>query len=558
MSVTRSRAILALVCLVACTPASQDAASGDEGGTLVIAAPTDPRTLLPLFAGGVAEKQVIDQVFDVLAEIPADLNTLGDKGWTPRLASSWSWSTDSLSITFRLNPGARWHDDLPVRASDVAFSLSLYRDPAVGAYDAPNLRNVDSITVIDSLTFVAWFHQRSPEQFFKLAYYLQVLPEHVLRDIPRAELASSPFARAPIGSGPFAFRSWEPRKSLELVANVAYHRGRPRLDRLIWTTEPEAVTAVTKVLAAEADVRENVPPDAAPRVAASSTARLVPYRMLNYGFVVFNQRARGDDARPHPLFSSRELRRALSMALDRESMVRNVLDTLGQAALGPFSSGIPTADSSLQGLRYDPAAAIALLDSLGWHDTDNDGIRERNGVPLRFSLAVPVTSPPRRRFAVLMQEQWRRVGVQVDIDEGDPARLFPDVFSGRFDVFINYMQTSPAPSSIAEAWANPAPERRQHNAGLYGNPRVDALVDSALMEFDPVRRRELYRRAYRLVVDDAPAVWLYELRSVAAIHTRVRPVIDQADMWWRDLRLWWVPDSERLPRDRLGLEVTRN
>lgn len=553
----RPRAVLALVCLAAaCAPRGSERADGETGGTLVISAPAEPRSLLPLFAPSVAEKQVVDQIFDALAEIGPELNTLGDAGWTPRLAESWTWSADSLSITFRLDPDARWHDDNPVRASDVRFSLELYKDPEVGAYDAPNLELVDSISVVDSLTFVAWFKERSPEQFFKLAYYLFVMPEHHLRNVPRADLASAAFARAPVGSGPFEFSRWEPRQSIELVANTSYHRGRPRLDRVIWTLEPEAITALAKVTAGDADFRENVPPDAAPRVASSDRARLVVYPMLNYGFVLFNHRANGDERRPHPLFGSRALRRALSMALDRPAMVRNVLDTLGKVNRGPFASALPVADTTIQGLPYDPAAAAATLDSLGWRDTDGDGVRERNGVPLRFALTVPATSPPRRRFAVLIQEQWRKIGARVDVEEYDPARLYPQLAAGRFDVFIHFVQTSPAPSSLAEAWAHPSPERRLHNIGLYGNPSIEPIIDSAVTEFDAARRRDLYRRAYRQIIEDAPAVWLYELRSVGALHNRVRPVLDGGDMWWRDLRLWWIPANERIDRDRISLELT--
>ncbi|HEX7122986.1 MAG TPA: peptide ABC transporter substrate-binding protein [Gemmatimonadaceae bacterium] len=556
MPTIRPSALLALASLVACAPGGTDRAAGETGGTLVISAPAEPRSLLPLFAPTVAEKQVVDQIFDALAEIGPDLNTIGDSGWAPRLAETWTWSADSLSITFRLDPDAKWHDGQPVRASDVRFSLELYKDPQVGAFDAPNLANVDSISVVDSITFVAWFKERSPEQFFKLAYYLFVMPERHLRDVPRAELASAAFARAPVGSGPFQFVEWEPRQSIEIVANTSYHRGRPFLDRVIWTLETEAITAVAKVTAGDADFRENVPPDLASRVASSDLARLVFYPMPNYGFVLFNHRANGDDSRPHPLFSSRPLRRALSMALDRPAMVRNVLDTLGKVSRGPFASVLPVADTTLAGLPYDPVAAAATLDSLGWRDNDGDGVRERNGIPLRFAVTVPATSPPRRRFAVLIQEQWRKIGARVDVEEYDPARLYPQLAAGRFDVFIHFVQTSPAPSSVAEAWAHPSPDRRLHNIGLYGNRSIEPIIDSAVSEFNAARSRDLYRRAYREIIEDAPAVWLYELRSVGALNKRVRPVLDRSDMWWRDLRLWWIPAGERIDRDRVALELT--
>lgn len=545
--------------LIACQPSDRtdDGGDSDAGGTLVISTVAEAEGLVPPLARSTSTKQVTDQIFDALAEIGPELNTVGDAGWTPRLAASWDWSADSLSITFHLEPRARWHDGRPVRAGDVRFSLELYKDPKVLAYDASNFENVDSISVADSLTVVAWFHRRMPEQFFRLAYYLWVMPEHRLRDADRTALAQSEFARNPVGSGPFRFVRWEPRQMIELAADTAHYRGRPRLDRVIFALQPDGTAGMTSVLTGQADFREMIPPDFMSRVAESREVRAVRYPMLNNGFLAFNHRAPGDDARPHPLFHSRELRRALSMALDRRAMVRNALDSTGTLNLGPFTRGIADADTALPQIPYDTAGARRLLDSLGWRDGDGDGVRERSGRALRFGLLVPTTSAPRRRLAVLIQEQLRRIGAAVEVQETDPSALQSVLPAGRFDTYIHFVQASPSASSIRDNWTRPRPERRMANPAQYGNRVVDAIVDSALSATDPVRRRALLHRAYRTIAADAPAVWLYETAPYAAVSNRIRPVMDRADTWWRDLRLWSIPAGERNARDRAGAALTR-
>jgi peptide/nickel transport system substrate-binding protein len=191
---------------------------------------------------------------------------------------------------------------------------------------------------------------------------------------------------------------------------------------------------------------------------------------------------------------------------------------------------------------------------LGWRDADGDSVRERNGVALRFGLAVPTSSAARRRFAVLIQEQLRRVGARVNVEEQDASAMGASLTTGRFDTYIHFVQSSPAPSGLADGWTNPAPGMgRVRNPAYFEDSRVTTLVDSALTERDAAKRLALYRRAYRLVAEDVPAVWLYESVPYAAMHTRIRLDLDRADLWWRDLRLWWIPASEWIDRDRVGL-----
>src|SRR5436190_2062679 len=155
------------------------AGPNDVGGTMVIAQPGEPGTLLPPLQGQLIEKQITELLYDRLAEIGDDLNTVGDKGFKKQLAERWEWAPDSLSIGFHLDPRARWHDGQPVRASDVRYSFALMKDPALGSPGLPLISNIDSIAVRDSLTAVAYFKRHTPEQFYDLVYQVFIVPEHI-------------------------------------------------------------------------------------------------------------------------------------------------------------------------------------------------------------------------------------------------------------------------------------------------------------------------------------------------------------------------------------------
>lgn len=539
-----------LAATVACSSSESGSTASDVGGTLLIALPVEPVNILPPFLAGLQEKEVSEQLFDVLADIGPDLNTIGDAGWTPRLAESWQWSADSLSIAFKLHPRAHWHDGQSVTSADVQFSVQLNKDPATGSRIGRVLADVDSVSIPDSLTAVVWYARRSPEQFYNVAYNVAVLPKHLLVDADRAKLREHAFARNPVGSGPFRFVRWDARSVIEVAADTTYHLGRPLLNRVLWMLNPDPNAAVENALAGEVDVFETLTPDGLARVAGQTTVRAVPYTILNYGYFGFNMRDPKNPTRPHPLFGNRQLRRAIAMSLNRPVLVANVYDSTAQVAAGPFSRKYRTADTTITTVAFDSTGADRLLDSLGWKDANGDGVRERNGRALRFAIAYPSSSTPRRRFAELIQAQLKPHGIQVDVEATEMAVFVPNISSSRFDAIVNNWGVDPAPSNVREHWHTMPDKNRALNFQLYSNPAVDAALDSAAAEWDPARSRALYRRAYQAITDDVPAVWLYENRPFMAIHSRVQPNLTAPDAWWRNLRLWSIPSSKRLPRDK--------
>src|SRR5919199_5037485 len=372
--------LIALV--VACRGGEPAKAAGGCGGTVVTGPPTDADGFLPPLTMNPTSTQVGSVLFDRLAEVGDNLNTVGDAGFRPQLAERWTWAPDSLSIAFSLDSRARWHDGQRVTAEDVRFTFRLNTDSAVGSYVAPLLANIDSVSVRDSLTPVFWFKRRTPEQFFDAAFQMRILPAHLLRGVRPAELRTSEFARHPVGSGPFRLVRWTQSSAIELVADTTHYSGRPHLDRLIWSVAPDPNATAVRLFSGEADFLEYLrPPDVA-ELPRHPQLKGVRYPSLSHMFLLFNERDPKNWARPHPIFGDREVRRAISMAVDRKRLVANVLDTLGVVSPGPFPRAHWTADTTVAQISYDPDSAKKILDRLGWRVSGPEGYPAKNGVPL--------------------------------------------------------------------------------------------------------------------------------------------------------------------------------
>jgi len=514
-------ALCSLFLLSACrSEASRRASSGASAGTIVISASADADALFPPIILSVQGKQVADQIFDNLADIGDRLNAIGDEGFKPRLALSWSWATDSSWIEFNLDGRAKWHDGFPVRANDVRFTFALVKDTALSSPLSSNLDDVDSVSTPDSLTARVWLRRHPPDEFYKIVSPVPILPAHLLGGIRPAELRSSPYASKPVGTGRFRFGQWDRGSRIVLLADSTNYRGRPEADRVIWLLSPDYTAAALRFVDGAADFLDVVKPDFLSRVAGSGGRIIKTGPSLDYGYVGFNLRG-VDGKRPHPIFGDRATRRALVMAVDRAALVKSVFDTLGLVGHGPFTRALPTSDSTI-GLPFDSTGAARALDSLGWRRAAS-GMRARKGVPLAFTLIVPSSSTIRMQFAVLIQDQWKRAGAAVRIEPLEVNAFGAQMESRKFDAMLNGWHIDPDPASFREEWSSGEMRPGGFNVSSYNNPAFDALADSAASERNPERSAELYRRAYRLLTDDAPAMWLYELKNAFGISNRIQP-----------------------------------
>ena len=152
----------------------------------------------------------------------------------------------------------------------------------------------------------------------------------------------------------------------------------------------------------------------------------------------------------------------------------------------------------------------------------------------------------------LIQEQLRRMGFQVQLEQLERNTETDRESKGAFDAALGGWTMASSPDGIKGAWTSQGIGNHGVNYGSYSNPRFDALVDSAL-KADPSVAREKFTKAFAVINDDAPAVWLYEPRKIIGVNRRIRTTKMRPDAWWFDLAEWYIPPAEQLPRDHIPL-----
>ena len=192
-----------------------------------------------------------------------------------------------------------------------------------------------------------------------------------------------------------------------------------------------------------------------------------------------------------------------------------------------------------------------MLTRRGWRDTNGDGIRDKGGVKLAFHILVPTTSAVRRQYARLLQEQFRAIGADVQVDEVENQVFLQQATAGKFDAAIATFVTDPTPTAdLARTWTRAGFGRS--NWGRYSNPAVDqALARAAAATGGPAATLAAWQDAIRLLDADAPGIWLFAPTSVAAVHRRFADVTIRPDSWWALVRTWRIPANQLIARDRV-------
>jgi peptide/nickel transport system substrate-binding protein len=540
------RARLAGLAIAAIVLAGPVGAQSDPRASIVIATGQEATVPVPTLMEGphasLANSDVADQLFARLAQLSPTLITSGDRAFEPLLARSWS-RRDSVTLAFDLDPRATWHDGVPVTATDVVFTFRRALDPAIAPRLANLLRRITSVTAEGERRVVFHFSEPYAEQLYDAVFHVAPLPSHLLAGLPPASLAESPFVRAPVGSGPYRWVRRVPGEFVELAANERFFLGSPAVRRVVFRVATDADARLNMLLAGQVDATENIPPPRSnvARVAAHKELRVVSVPSPTLGFLLFNQRDPRDRARPHPILSELDVRRAIGLALDRRLMVRATFGSAGEVPYGPASPILWIRHGAPAPARADVRQAERLLTARGWADHDGDGVRDRDGQPLALTLIVPVTSAIRMQMALQVQEQLRTIGVHIDLERLEFPVYSERHTTGRFDIDFASTSQDPSPSGLTQGWSCEGGT----NVARYCDPAVDSLLAAATLATD--RAGEAWHAVLRRIEADAPAVFVYAPSFLYAVHRRFANVRIRPESAWLGLREWTIAPSGAAP-----------
>ncbi len=532
-SMRRIVALLAgLMMLAACSREAVTAQGGRHAWThphvLRMADLAEPDSLNPYLSQMDISYELTSLVYSYLIVSDDRGHLIGDLATAVPTIANGGISRDGRTYTYHLRRGVRWHDGVPFTAQDVIASwravvnphnLTIYRE----GYD-----RVASIAAPNPYTVVVHLRERDPAFVTQFFAPLQegakpILPAHILAhtDFNHGELT-----RTMIGTGPFKLVSWRRGEGMTFVRNDDYFRGRPKLRRIVFSVIPDAQTILTQLRTHTIDL------------AITPVAALYPqYRTLDgytVGTAKWNQQALIVVNGGKPGLGDATVRRAITMAIDRGELIRDVthgVDEPTHDIIAPTALGYVRRPA----IPYDPAAANALLERAGWK-RGSDGVREKNGVRLSYTIATIAGSDTYQQVPILMQQELRAVGVALAIRAYPYKQIFsPDGPIDRYtyDMAIYGSTLSWDPDSHVYYGCDQWFPKGQ-NYYRYCDPRYDALERAGLATDDPVRRAKIYARADAILWNTAAYFPLFQARRILVYNSDLRNYRPNptATPWW--------------------------
>jgi peptide/nickel transport system substrate-binding protein len=410
----------------------------------------------------------------------------------PWLADSWQTSDDGKVITFKLRPGKTFHDDTPLNAEAVKFLFDAILDPNSASPSKGIIGPLEKVDAVDDLTVKFTFSK-------PFAPFLGLLGQSFFGfNSPAAVKVAGPaYARHPVGTGPFMFKSWTPGTEVVLARNPnfkqfrpdAANQGLPYLESVTLRVMTEEGVVASALQTGELDIASLTADAMKPFDGDANYAIITDKHAKNLMFMEF-------DYTKAP-FSDRKFREAISYAIDRAGVLQAGFGGDGAIALGPLSRGIPGYDDAVakdNGTPYDPAKAKDILDSLGWVSKDG-GIRSKNGVPAHFTVRSYADGTTERALAVI-QANLAAVGIQVDVGTADWGSFYPALLKPDWDLDLNRWTWSD-PSVMSQLFRSPG-----HRQLLPPNPAIDSALDAADGELDFKKRMQDVSDAQKAILED--------------------------------------------------------
>ncbi len=462
-------------------PADTTAAPEPSESVIIAAQGSEPDQLDPHMTSAYASFQVLENVYDTLVQPAADLSM------EPALAESWDISDDSLTWTFTLRDGVKWHNGRDLVAQDVVYSFERIIAEGLNGW---RFGAVETITAPDDSTVVITLTQPSPNLLVSIAGFkgMAIVPEEIVTD--------GTIGTSPVGTGPFRFVSQSPDEGIILEKNPDYWRaseGLPKLDGIQFIQIPDASTKLTALRTGEVHWIDAVPPQDIESLSgeAGITVGRVPGGDYHY-FALNQNRQPFDDVR---------VRQAIAMAINRDEIA--VAAQFGAATSN--QTAIPASNAAWY-FDYAPFAAAdiagaqALLDEAGVSN-------------LEIEFLVTSDFPETVVQAEVIAAELAALGITVTINDVDFSTWLDLQGSGEFDAFMLSWIGNIDPDDFYYA--------QHHSTGGfnfqgYSNAEVDQLLDAARVETDQAARKALYDQAAQLIVDEASYIYLYNPDNINA------------------------------------------
>jgi peptide/nickel transport system substrate-binding protein len=504
-------------------PAKTGGAEGSAmARTIVIHNQQEPETLNGAISSMMATVDAITPVMSALitvndkmeyiADLAETVPTLENKGVKPE--------GKGMAVTYKLRK-ATWHDGKPVTSDDVRFTWQVYQDPAVKATSRDGYDKIKAIDTPDAQTVVVHFKEIYAPY---LGLFGGIFPRHLLEaDLKKQEkpgdshFNQSAWNRAPVGSGAFKFKEWVPGDHITYEANPTYYRGKPKVETIVFKIIPDENNAYTQLQAGAIDIYQSAALTQYDQLKQMSGVVIHETPSLSYEHLDFNL--------ANPVLADVKVRRAISMAINREEISAKIYKGLYKAAYSDQSPlNTNYYEPAVEKLSaFDPEGAKKVLDEAGW-TMGADGFRTKDGKPLKLGIASTSGRKPRELTEQVMKSYLKAVGINLEINNVPGPKLFgrPDglLYSGQYDLGLYAWVSNIDPNNIF-LWNSKQHPPAGQNYTRYSNPEVDKLTEAGNKTVNTAERAKIYKRIQLLLAQDAPMMPLLVWTTLNVVNQRI-------------------------------------
>ena len=512
------------------------------GGAYVEGLPDSPHNLNPVLSTNDADRDATRLIFSSLLKY----NEKGEL--VPDLASSYNISKDRKTYTVKLKDGVNWHDGEPFSGEDVVFTINAvqnpeYASPLRTSWQGIKAETVDRNTVVLTL--------KTPYgAFIENLALLGILPKHIWKTVIPQNFPLAEFNLKPIGTGPYKFSKLQKDSlgriiSLNLSANKNYFASPPLIENIIlrfYLSEEETVSAFNRkeidgLLLQTAQNKKQL------RGIQNSSFFSLPSPRI---YAVF---LNTDDK----ILKDKNVRLAINYAINREELLNKLLDNEGKAAVGPIPPGLPGSSPSIEGYGYNPEKAKEILEKSGW-TKDESGIyakklgRDKESTVLKFSI---ITTKSIQLPAALIQDYLKKIGVESDLKIISLGELQQSYLRSKdySAILIGESYTSEADPYVF--WHGTSIKDPGLNLSLYNNKKVNKILEDMRQISDQVKKAVKLEEFQKLVLSDAPAVFLYSPNYIFVVKNNIKNInllkLNTTSSRFSKINEWYI-DTKRIWR----------
>jgi len=449
--------------------------------------------LNPILSTDSASSAVEGAIFSGLVKVNEKLEMI------PDLATKWEVSKDGKTWTFFLRKNVKWHDGVQFTADDVKFTFDSILNPKINS-----VRRSDYIIegkpiqfkVVDKYKVQAIL----PKPFAPFLSHagMSIIPKHLLAD---KDINTADFNRHPVGTGPFIFKEWKTGDHVTLIRNDNYYFGKPLLSKITYKIIPDENSNLVALEAGEVD-EAGIPAKDYARMKKVRGINVYEFDALTYVYLGLNL--------DNPKFSDKRVRQALAYATNKDQLVSLIFRGLASPAYAPSAPVSWAYNANVPKYAYDPEKAKKLL-------------KAAKAEKLEFTILVNQGNKEREKAAVILQQQYNKIGVKVKVRVLEWSALLKVINAPKgpkdFDAVVIGWSLGLDPDGYSIWHSSQYP--KGFNFIAYKNPFADKLLEKGRTTLDKNGRKAIYAKLWKVIADDQPYIFLWYPKAVSGISSRV-------------------------------------